>query len=277
MTSKTLQESVTVVHLVRNGNPEHFFQRFMSSYLHHPAGMAHLLMFVLKGYDDHEVEELSQKISRLVPSASVIPIDDRGFDITAYRVAAGVAQTEFIAFLNSHAVIEADRWLEKLMRPFLEIPSTGITGATGNWESLDDTTPFPNVHIRTNGFAIRRSDFLSLGAMPLDSKLACNRFEAGIDGLTRQLLDRGMEPYVVDKHGTILAKDDWPHSHTFRSGDQELLLISDNRTRQYQRGSERHRMKIAKRSWGDRALVKPLSLTRRVNALFRRIFALPRS
>lgn len=235
------------------------------------------MQFVLKGFGDLDADEYRRKISGWVPSASVLVLDDRGFDITAYRVAAGLAKTDFIVFLNSHAAIEADGWLEKLMKPLLENPAVGIVGATGNWEAIDDAVPFPNVHIRTNGFAIRRSDFLSVRTGSLDSKFACQQFEAGCDGLTQQLLSRGLEPYVVDKNGKISGKDQWPHSLTFRSGDQELLLISDNRTRQYQHGSSRHRVKVARLSWGNQAIVAPLPQARKLIALFRRVFALRRS
>jgi hypothetical protein len=277
MTSKMPQASVAVVHLVRRGNPEHFFQRFTSSYLLHPAGMEHSMQFILKGVDDLDADKYRRKIDSLIPSASVLVLDDRGFDITAYRIAASLAKADFIVFLNSYAAIEADGWLEKLMKPLLKNPAVGVVGATGNWETIDDATPFPNAHIRTNGFAIRRSDFLSVRTGSLDSKFACQQFEAGVDGLTQQLLSRGMEPYVVDKNGKISARDQWPHSRTFRSGDQELLLISDNRTRQYQYGSSRHRMKLAKLSWDNQAMVTPLPLARKLTTLFHRVFAVRRS
>lgn len=263
--------SVAVVHLVRSGNPDHFLNRFLTSYDSHTAGMAHELVFLLKGFSDNERSRTRRKLQQRYTQSIFIEIDDTGFDIGAYKHAAKQVRQDYVVFLNSHSAIEADDWLAKLMRPFKIHADAGIVGATASWEQQDILTPFPNIHVRTNGFAVRRTDFLSVKAGLLDSKLACNQFEAGAHSMTRQLIERGLAAYVVGRDGRIFGKDTWPTSRTFRSGNQENLLITDNRTRHYQLGSSRHRTKVAVLSWGKLAEVTPLTLWQTVNMLMRRL------
>lgn len=271
--SEMANPSVAVVHLIRGGNPVRFLDRFLESYDSNTAGVAHELVFLLKGISGAALIQTREELQRRYGQPLFIEIDDTGFDIGAYKHAAERIDQEFVVYLNSHSKIEADDWLAKLIRPFATHGGTGVVGATASWEQLDASTPFPNVHVRTNGFAIRRNDFLSIEAGPLDSKLACNRFEAGPRSMTRQLIERGQAAYVVGRDGRIFDEEAWPTSRTFRSGNQENLLISDNRTRQYQLGSSRHRSKVAALSWDNRAEVTPLTLWQTVNVLARRIYS----
>lgn len=262
---------VAVVHLVRQGNPDVFLRRFLGSYAAHPAGAPHQLVFVLKGFSAEDAKAVREKIGRAVERPLFIEIGDDGFDIGAYRHAARIIECEFAVFLNSHSEIESDNWLAKLMSAFERRADTGIAGATGNWESLDAQTPFPNIHIRTNAFAIRRRDFLALEFGPLTSKFANNEFEAGARSMTGQLIERGLAPYVAGRDGDIFDKQCWPASKTFRSGCQENLLVSDNRTRDFAQGSQRHRLKVARLSWGESAHVATLSPFQRIRIFFRRL------
>lgn len=262
---------VAVVHLVRQGNPDVFLNRFLDSYAAHPAGTPHQLVFVLKGFSVDGAGAVRARIERAAERPLFIEINDDGFDIGAYRHAAQSIECEFAVFLNSHSEIESDNWLAKLMSAFERRADTGIAGATGNWESLDERTSFPNIHIRTNAFAIRRRDFLSLEFGSLTSKFANNEFEAGARSMTGQLIERGLEPYVVGRDGAIFDRHSWPASRTFRSGSQENLLVCDNRTRDFTQGSPRHRMKVARLSWGESAHVTPLSPLQRVRVFFGRL------
>ena len=93
--------------------------------------------------------------------------------------------------------------------------------------------PFPNHHIRTNSFMLRRELMLALRWPTIRTKLDAVAFESGRDGLTRQVEARGLGVLVVGRDGEGYAPADWWRSSTYRCGDQQNLLVADNRTRQF--------------------------------------------
>ncbi len=93
--------------------------------------------------------------------------------------------------------------------------------------------PFPNHHIRTNGFMLRREAFLSLRWPTIRTKVEALAFESGRDGLTRQIEARGKRVLVVGRDREGYDPRDWWRSNTYRAGDQRNLLVDDNRTRQF--------------------------------------------
>jgi hypothetical protein len=74
--------------------------------------------------------------------------------------------------------------------------------------------------------------------------------------MTRTILAEGGRVGVVDRDGRVLAPQDWPESLTFRSGNQERLLVADNRTNDYQTAGIGRRRRRARRAFGDRALIR---------------------
>jgi len=243
--------TIGVVHLVRHANPSRYLEDFLRSYLDHPAGAEHELVTILKGFSD--TADVRATIAAAVPAARFLPIDDAGFDINAYRFAAAELEHDRLCFVNSHARIEAAGWLD-MIAGSLDRPEIGAAGATGSWEIMDGTTPFPNIHLRTNGIAVRRTAFLSLDFGPLETKRDCNRFEAGPHGMTRQILAGGRSVVIVGRDGTAYVPEEWPEARIFRSGMQENLLISDNRTRMFDDSTNRKRRRLARLAWGDRAM-----------------------
>ncbi|MFO0959087.1 MAG: hypothetical protein U0800_16945 [Isosphaeraceae bacterium] len=112
---------------------------------------------------------------------------------------------------------------------------------------------FPNPHLRTNGFMIRRADMLRLKVGPLATKQDAYRFESGRRSMTRQLLARGLRPLVVGRDGLAYPIKDWPASRTFRSEDASNLLVTDNQTREYAEFDPETRRIKAQDAWGNRA------------------------
>lgn len=257
-----MAEDLAVVHLLRRGNPETYAARFAASLAAHDAGAAHDLVVILKGFGPQDSPPRGA-----FPGARFIEIGDEGYDINAYRHAAEKLPHARLCFLNSHAEILASGWLGTLARA-LDRPGCGIAGASGSWEPLDEATPAPNVHIRTNGFLIWREDFLAAGFGPLATKRDCNRFEAGPDGLTRQVIARGLIPLVGLRGGQPSPPEDWPGCGGFRSGNQERLLIADNRTRDYQNASLRKRRRLARLAFQDAAAPRARPAGERLRAIF---------
>jgi hypothetical protein len=96
-------------------------------------------------------------------------------------------------------------------------------------------------------------DRLALVEMGLEQaadKHATYLLESGRQSITRRIQERGLRATVVGCDGQIYDVEAWPDSHTFRSGDQENLLVADNQTQDYQMASSRRRRRLARDSWG---------------------------
>lgn len=272
-----------MVHLARSTNPVSDALRFLASYQAHELGSAASLVLVAKGYGGRIPQELAETIARL--GAGVVEVPDSGFDLTAYRIAAGQLTSAHVCFINSFSVIRDDGWLGKLAAPVLS-GRAAISGATGSNESASSwlghslrvelagahpsararrllgaaptavrlwrrTPRFPNPHIRSNAFVMPRIDFLRLCPELLVDKGAAESLESGRCGLTRRLLAEGGGAVVVGRDGLTYPGERWYESGTFRSGNQANLLVSDNRTEQYQHADEQTKAVLRRMAWGS--------------------------
>ncbi len=111
--------------------------------------------------------------------------------------------------------------------------------------------PFPNPHIRSNGFMVKRSRMLTFAPEEIRTKLDACAFESGPQSLTSRVRSDGLEALVVGSDGKGYAVQDWWQSETFRLGNQENLLLSDNQSRQF--GAMAPGAKVTHRriTWGD--------------------------
>jgi hypothetical protein len=123
-----------VVHLVRVGEPVASLERFVRSYLDHPAGIDHRVAVLYKGFDGEEAALGRYREAAANFEHEELHVGDEGFDLTAYRAAAEQLAADRYCFLNSHSEVLADRWLE-LLASALDRPEVGIAGATGSWMS----------------------------------------------------------------------------------------------------------------------------------------------
>ncbi len=234
-------------------------REFLASYRRHPAGTSHRLLLALAGPDEDRAP-WRRAFADLDPEEANLGL---GMDLDHYRHAADRVLADRYCFLNTVSVILADGWLANLEKA-LVAPGVGMVGATGSYESPNAVRPgplrrlrpghepFPNPHLRTNAFALERELLLSLD-WPLGlSKLEAVALEGGSRSLTRQVWDRGLETLVVGRDGVGYAPERWMQSATFRSGDQENLLIADNRTRHFQNGGRVTRYGLSWLAWGSR-------------------------
>ena len=83
------------------------------------------------------------------------------------------------------------------------------------------------------------------------SKSDANRFESGRHGLTAALRRQGLAAIVVGRDGRGYDVPDWPSSRTFRLGEQENLLLSDNQSRNFAALPAGARATYRRMSWGD--------------------------
>jgi hypothetical protein len=95
--------------------------------------------------------------------------------------------------------------------------------------------PFPNPHLRTNAFAIRRDllhAFAAQSPIPSTKAEAC-ALESGWGGLTRFVQARGFGVEVLSATGVPFGPDLFLESRTFRAGPGTRTLVAYNATRAY--------------------------------------------
>jgi len=230
-------------------------RRFLASYRDHPAGAPHRLLLVLAGPD--EDRSPWRRLFDEVPHETVEV--GLGADLGHYRAAVDMVPAERYCFVNTVTEALVDHWLAKLDQA-LAAPEVGMVGATGSYESPNAVrpgplrrlrpgfAPFPNPHLRTNGFALGRDLLLELDWQSDLTREQAVLLEGSERSLTRQVRERGLQTLVVGRNGAY-APERWRESATFRSGGQANLLLADNRTRHYQEGGTLTRRGLAWLAW----------------------------
>ncbi len=252
---------LAVVHLVWAPLGPEPFARFLESYRDHAAGADHRLVVVFKEFRDDAHRAPWDKLVASVDHERV-DVPERTLDLADYRAVARGSTASALCFLNSYSSLLADGWLA-LWRDRLRDRGVGMVAAGGSWESAFSAAPvwmkpkrllhfrpFPNPHLRTNAFMLERELMLALRWPEVGDKLSALRLESGRDSITRQVWDRELEAVVVGRDGRAFGWEEWPASHTFRSGDQRNLLVADNRTLQFDEADPARRRELARFAWG---------------------------
>lgn len=232
-------------------------ERFLTSYRRHDAGTPHRLLLLLAGPDKTERTPWRRLFSA-VPH-EVLEVGE-GMDLGHYRATVDQIVAERYCFLNTVTTILVDDWLAHMERA-LRAPEVGMVGATGSYESPNAVRPgplrrlrpgfepFPNAHLRTNGFAMERDVLLELDWPSNLTRAETVLLEGGSRSLTRQVRKRGLQTLVVGRDGVAYPPERWRESATFRSGGQSNLLLSDNRTRHYEEARPLVRRGLAWLAW----------------------------
>jgi len=118
---------------------------------------------------------------------------------------------------------------------------------------LREVERFPAHHLRTNAFLISAATLGRVRLRPVRSKLDAYALEHGRHSITRQVQQLGLQALVVDRWGAAYDPPCWDRSGTFWQGDQEGLLVADNRTLAYERGDVVRRCVLAGYAWGSQA------------------------
>jgi hypothetical protein len=214
------------------------------------AGMPYNLLLACKGFDERPLAVPLDRFALEAEERQLVSYPDTGYDIGTYRRAAEDVKTNYVCFLNSFSQPQQQGWLQKLVWA-LGLPDVGIAGATSSLEGIPGC-PFPNPHVRTNAFCMRRATFLDLDIPMPQEKADANQLEAGPNSLTRQVLKRGLRAVVVNSAGEIFnaERGEARHADTFRWGLQQRLLVSDNRTRDYANTSQPAKEYLQRLAWG---------------------------
>lgn len=252
---------------------------FLRSYESHHAGAEHELTVVLNGAGPAGPASGAERAALLgelaVTEHRLISLERPVLDLPAYGQAARVLAHERVCFLNSYSQILADGWLARLAAA-LDQPEVGLVGASGSWESQAEWMRggarhwpkqllllprdrrayprFPNPHLRTTAFMLERVRLEQMGLEHAAGKRATYLLESGRHSITRRIREQGLRAVVVGRDGRRYEVEEWPASRTFRSGEQENLLVADNQTRDYELASVGRRRQLSRASWGRSAV-----------------------
>lgn len=193
---------------------------FLDSYVTHPAGIEHDLIV-------HESSE--------------------GQDIAAYFDIAQSIHHTWVLFLNTYTQILCDDWLGKMAKKATgNIP---LLGAFASWEKCPNgTTEFPNPHIRSNAFMIKKEWLFRYPWRP-ETKQGCYEFECGKESLTNWIQGFGFRPLLIVQTESLHIRD-WNYANGFRLGNQEALIFSDRQSRYYDNASPEERARLTELAWG---------------------------
>ena len=200
------------------------FQNFIESYILNTPDSDHDLIIAFNGLAKKHSEPLKNYLDILADKnlhAKTISFKS-GQDLDIYDQIAKSEKYSFFLFLNTYSIIQNSKWLE-IFRNSIS-PEIGIIGATGSFSSyltaINRKTYvdlfssntffskynslkyflklnfiygklfkyFPNPHIRTNAFLIKRELFLKITKPQFNSKIDAYIFENGKNSMTNQLL-----------------------------------------------------------------------------------------
>lgn len=246
---------ITVLYLWRKVNDPRYAHAFFKSVERYQAGKSFRFVFAAKGYQPGEPLPIPSTIAGAEGGAAeIVHFSDDKTPISVYRAISERCGTEFVLCFNSWSRILAPQWLSAYLGAFDSMADCGLVGASGGYETVWEQ-PFPNIGIRSNAFMIRTELFNALEIGSPATVADDHRIEAGPTSITKQVMARGLQAVLVDRHGVAWLAKDWPRSRTFRLQEQEDLLIADNRTYQYACGSRRKRRRLVSRCWGSEAKV----------------------
>lgn len=272
-----------VAYLVRSDEGLAPVERFVGSYAAHDPGVPHELLVLRRGFRTEDSwAPFASALGGHGRTYRILDLSETGFDLGAYRQAVDASSHEYFCFVNTFSEVLCDGWLEHLHRS-AQLPGVALAGATGSYESISSTyaaalpvqrrgpvrwwhqpvsglvrayrlrkefPAFPNPHVRTNAFMLRRTVALALRWGPYRTKADALGGESGRLGLSRQAETLGLRNLIVGRDGVSYETEDWPSSGTFRCGDQSNLMIADNRTREYAAGSKEERERLGLLAWG---------------------------
>jgi hypothetical protein len=278
-------DQITVVFLLRNGlDAAENLKKFLAALTDFPAGYPHDLILMFKNFKCHEINTLIRE--HQIDPNSVLEVPDRNFDLGSYFYATTKINTEYVIFFNSYSRPQAKDWL-KLYQQAMRLNSSFLVGATGSYESNGFTPPFyegrsvsrrlywvirymyrlilsilslfnnvsfPNSHIRSNAFLTKRSlysDYIKKHGLPV-TKTDCHLIESGPHSFTRYAESKGMNPGIVDIDGRFFNLENLHNTEVFRRDKQRKLVVSDNRSREFQDTSSDIRRSLEWDAWRGR-------------------------
>jgi hypothetical protein len=201
--------------------------KFWESYIDHAPGMDHDVIIIWKNFIGVDHLNVSGKFN-----VRHVVVSDQGRDIDAYFKVSKMFDYDAFVFLNSWSEIHKNDWLKTMHDAMRD--GVGLVGAFSSLESHRlniinkfrkiwgqspfpekflllvhacyrwirlgiRVPPYPNFHVRTNGFMIRKEVMMQIHRPLIFDKIDAWKFESGHDNMTRQIRRMGYEIVCLDE------------------------------------------------------------------------------
>jgi hypothetical protein len=244
-------DGIALFYLARGADADYLasIRRFVEAYRSKPAGVAHELVVIFKGYASERARDGARAAMSGV-SFQEVHTGDETFDLGAYADAILCVSCARAAFLNTGSEPVSSNWLGKL-NAALDLPGMGLVGASGSYQVGPAGGYFPNIHLRTNACMMRAPLARRiLRGFTIRTKLDAYNAEHGPNSVTRQVVACGLTVAIVGANGRAYAPEWWRGSRTFHQGDQANLLVADNQTRDWDAMTWPKRELLYDATWG---------------------------
>lgn len=230
-------------------------EQFLNSYKNFNAGIEHNLTILVKKSAPKYFINLVEK-----SGFNIMQLPDEGLDLGAFIQGAKQLQGDYIFCIGSGMTILCEDWLAKFHNAFENDAKIKLAGAMGSY-AKGHSDRFPNPHIRTCAFMMKRGLFLEYAESHKfpQTKEDTWEIEHGADSLTNFILNKGGWAVVVNNEGNVFYPQDWEKAQTYITLDSKAIM-DDKWARRYQLTDEYLRTKIEMENWAHNTTKYPSNL-----------------
>tara|TARA_B100001057_G_scaffold464493_1_gene519729 strand:- start:683 stop:1498 length:816 start_codon:yes stop_codon:yes gene_type:complete len=265
-------KKILVCYLITCFDNKNSLKTFIEKYHMFKTGIDHELLICFKLISDEQLNSIRD----LLKSINYIEYIDENsfndFDIGSYKRIAEKFPSRLIFFLNGNSYPNCNDWLKLVFDNYIDKSIIATSASNLSLfssiklkklykffsfyskfkEYKKNYNPFPNPHIRTNGFLINSDDFTSfIKDKNIRNKEDAWIIESGKSGLTNYFKSRGFKIYVVNSEGEKFLENHWKLSETFNYKYQDKYIISDNQIRKYLNQTNNEKKISQYKTWGS--------------------------
>jgi hypothetical protein len=263
---------ILVCYLLTKFDNKKTLLNFIYNYKKNNSGLKHNLLICFKLLNSIQINSFKNILSNIEYIDYIDNSKLNDYDLGSYMRVAQKYPSSIIFFLNSHSYPIRKNWLKKMLSHY---KNKTLIGTTASNESLLTSlrlkrfykffsyfykllkykkkfNPFPNPHIRTSGFLIKGSDYISfIKNKKITNKEDAWSVESGINGLTNYFKRKKYNIFIINSDGLKFTESSWKLSETYNYLKQSKSLISDKHTRKYLKLSLSKRLIASYNSWGS--------------------------
>jgi len=269
---------IDICYLIRKeNNYKENYYNFFKHYKKTRPKIKHNIHVILKGFNKKDIFELKKIYNERI-IFHILP--NLYYDIGSYYLLAKKLKNDFCIFFNSNTIIRNKAWFNYFQKYIND--KVGIIGTSASNETMTFRAPyyntnnkfrfilkffyrlfikihlsvyfnfFPNPHIRTNGFLIKRKSFIHYMKKQIlpKKKFDCYLIESGKNSLTKYFENLGEEVLVIGNNGKSYKKDRFKLSDTFVPKKKNNCLIYDNQILDYFSKNKDIKKEIYHDVWG---------------------------
>lgn len=269
MQDKKKELQIYVVYHCTKYVPFETFLIFVNNYKKYSSDYKHKLIVCFKNLDLKEIRKYTKKLLGINYIKFVDKVKINDFDIGSYKRIATKYRNAILIFLSGHSYPIVKNWIKILMKHYKE---DRIIVPTASYESMRDLPfnlrnnliknlyqkliffnnflGFPNPHFRTSSFVISANNFLKYPFKKITTKNDTHLMESGKNNMYQFYKKLRVETFVVNSDGKKFNEKNWKKSKTYASGNQKKLIISDNRTRKFEKLKGNFKQRKSLLVWG---------------------------